>query len=167
SDRMADAFAIGPDRARHEMEITEQEFNRRKAFLEFRDDDARMLLGLRDLARKYADPVIEDLYRHFLSFGETSAFFQDPKVLERVKRMQKEYFLRLTEGEYGADYVADRLRIGTVHEHINLAPKWYLGAYNFYLRAVAMRLLEVMGKDPHRAFSTFLSMMKLVFMDIG
>ena len=37
---------------------------------------------------------------------------------------------------------ANRLRIGTVHEHINLAPKWYLGAYNFYLRAVAARLLE-------------------------
>ncbi|PYQ93608.1 MAG: transcriptional regulator, partial [Acidobacteria bacterium] len=76
-------------------------------------------------------------------------------------------FLRLTEGEYGADYVADRLRIGTVHEHINLAPKWYLGAYNFYLRAVAKRLLEMMGTNPQKAFSTFLSMMKLVFMDIG
>jgi len=151
----------------HEMEITEQEINRRKAFLEFRKEDADALRSLNEVAQRYADPVIEDLYRHFLSFDETRAFFADPKVLDRVKRMQKEYFLRLTEGEYGADYVADRLRIGTVHEHINLAPKWYLGAYNFYLRAVAMRLLEVMGKDPHRAFSTFLSMMKLVFMDIG
>ena len=151
----------------HEMEITEQEINRRKAFLEFRKEDADALRSLNEVAQRYADPVIEDLYRHFLSFDETRAFFIDPKVLDRVKRMQKEYFLRLTEGEYGADYVADRLRIGTVHEHINLAPKWYLGAYNFYLRAVGTRLLEVMGKDPHRAFSTFLSMMKLVFMDIG
>src|SRR5436309_14558854 len=81
--------------------------------------------------------------------------------------MQREYFLGLTEGQYGADYVADRLRIGTVHEHINLAPKWYLGAYNFYLRAVGARLLEMMGTNPQKAFSTFLSMMKLVFMDIG
>jgi rsbT co-antagonist protein RsbR len=151
----------------HEMEITAEEANRRKAFLEFRKEDADALRGLNEMAQRYADPVIEDLYRHFLSFDETRAFFVDPKVLDRVKRMQKEYFLRLTEGEYGADYVADRLRIGTVHEHINLAPKWYLGAYNFYLRAVGMRLLEVMGNNPQRAFSTFLSMMKLVFMDIG
>jgi rsbT co-antagonist protein RsbR len=160
SGRTAELFS-------HEMEITEAEVNRRKAFLEFRNEDAEALRGLNDVAQRYADPVIEDLYRHFLSFDETRAFFVDPKVLDRVKRMQKEYFLRLTEGEYGADYVADRLRIGTVHEHINLAPKWYLGAYNFYLRAVGMRLLEVMGKDPKRAFSTFLSLMKLVFMDIG
>jgi rsbT co-antagonist protein RsbR len=151
----------------HEMEITEHEVNRRKEFLEFHQDDAEALRSLKGVAQEYANPVIEDLYRHFLSFDETKAFFRDPKVLERVKRLQKEYFLRLTEGEYDADYVANRLRIGTVHEHINLAPKWYLGAYNFYLRAVAVRLLEALGTDPRKAFTTFLSLMKLVFMDIG
>jgi rsbT co-antagonist protein RsbR len=88
-------------------------------------------------------------------------------MLERVKRLQKDYFLRLTQGEYGADYVANRLKIGTVHERINLAPTWYLGAYNFYLRAVAARLQEAFEKDPQAAFSSFLSLMKLVFFDIG
>lgn len=150
-----------------EMEITEQEVARRKAFLEFSETDARALTVLNEIAKKYADPVIEDLYRHFLAYGETKAFFADPKVLDRVKRLQKEYFLRLTQGDYGIDYVANRLRIGTVHERINLAPEWYLGAYNFYLRAVANRLLEVSTKDPAQAFSSFLSLMKLVFLDIG
>lgn len=149
------------------LEITEEEIDRRKEFLEFHQRDVEVLKGLRDTARRYADPVIDDLYRHFLSFDETRAFFRDPRVLERVKRLQKEYFLGLTEGSYGGDYVADRLRIGTVHEHIDLAPKWYLGAYNFYLRAVGARLLEAFATEPQRAFSAFLSLMKLVFMDIG
>jgi len=149
------------------IEISEQEANARKQFLEFRQEDADTLRSLNDVARRYADPVIEDLYRHFLSFAETKAFFADPRVLDRVKQLQKEYFLRLTEGEYGADYLANRLRIGTVHEHINLAPKWYLGAYNFYLRGVATRLFEAFAKDPQKALSGFLSLMKLVFMDIG
>jgi rsbT co-antagonist protein RsbR len=70
-------------------------------------------------------------------------------------------------GDYGADYVANRLRIGTVHERINLDPKWYLGAYNFYLRAVASRLQEAFGNDTQKAFTSFLSLMKLVFLDIG
>jgi rsbT co-antagonist protein RsbR len=151
----------------HELRVSEEEVNRRKEFLEFSQEDADVLKNLREVAQRYADPVIEDLYKHFLSFDETRAFFRDPKVLERVKRLQKEYFLRLTDGEYGTDYVANRLRIGTVHEHINLAPKWYLGAYNFYLRAVALRLFEVFAKEPKQALNTFLSLMKLVFMDIG
>jgi rsbT co-antagonist protein RsbR len=54
-----------------------------------------------------------------------------------------------------------------VHERVNLAPKWYLGGYNFYLRAVAARLLETFADDPRAAFTSFLSLMKLVFFDIG
>ena len=165
---MAEARRPGMDGlAADSMEITDQEISRRKQFLEFRPDDAEVLRALGDVARRYADPVIEDLYRHFLSFDETREFFRDPRVLERVKQLQKEYFLRLTEGDYGADYVANRLRIGTVHEHINLAPKWYLGAYNFYLRAVALRLNEAFPREPVKALSAFLSLMKLVFLDIG
>ncbi len=166
--QMIDTYAPRRDQAfRRGLEITDRELSRRKAFLEFREEDAQTLLGLKEIAEKYADPVIEDFYRHLLSFDETRAFFADPEVLERVKRLQKEYFLRLTEGDYGADYVADRLRIGTVHEHINLAPKWYLGGYSFYLGRVAGRLVEAFPTDPLRAFKVFLSLMKLVFLDIG
>ena len=150
-----------------DMDVSEQEVALRKAFLEFRQDDVEALKSLREVAQRYVDPVVEDLYTHFLSFEDTKAFFRDPKVLDRVKRLQKEYFLRLTDGLYDASYVRNRLRIGTVHEHINLAPKWYLGAYNFYLRAVALHLFDAFPKDPRKAVNTFLSLMKLVFMDIG
>jgi len=150
-----------------DMEVNEQEILRRKEFLDFREEDAAALRRLNTIAQRDADPMIDDLYRHFLSFHETKAFFQDPKVLERVKRLQKEYFLRLTDGEYGADYVANRLRVGTVHERINLAPKWYLGAYSYYLRGVASRLQEAFADEPKQALAAFLSLMKLVFLDIG
>ena len=150
-----------------DMELSEHEAKRRKAFLEFREEDVENLKGLNQLAEHYADPVIDDFYRHFLSFEETRAFFDDPNVLARVKKLQKDYFLRLTQGSYDAEYVANRLRIGTVHERINLAPKWYLGAYNFYLRAVARRLFDAFPDDPRRALTSFMSLMKLVFLDIG
>jgi len=150
-----------------EMELTDQEIARRKEFLEFRNEDIQRLKEANLVAQRYADPVIEDLYKHFLSFPETREFFEDPKVLDRVKRMQKEYFLRLTHGDYSRAYIDDRLKIGAVHERINLVVKWYLGAYNFYLRAVANRLFEAFSKDSDKALTTFLSLMKVVFLDIG
>ena len=150
-----------------EMDVDDAEVARRKEFLQFGEEDERTLQGLREIARKYAEPVIEDFYRHILSFEETRAFFRDPEVLDRVKRLQKEYFLRLTEGDYGREYVANRLRIGTAHERINLAPKWYLGMYNHYLRLVAHRLLEAFPGEPAKALTSFLALMKLVFLDIG
>jgi rsbT co-antagonist protein RsbR len=150
-----------------ELEIDDDEVALRKAFLQFGDEDVETLKGLRDIARRYAEPVIEDFYRHVMSFEETRSFFRDPRTLERVKALQKEYFLRLTEGDYGRQYVANRLRIGTAHERINLAPKWYLGMYNHYLRLVATRLLEAFPGDPARAFTSFMALMKVVFLDIG
>ena len=151
----------------HEMDIDEEEVAKRKAFLEFGEADVEKLKDLNEVARSYATPVIEDFYRHLLSFEETRAFFTEQKMLDHVKRMQTEYFLRLTDGDYGSDYVANRLKIGAVHERVNLAPKWYLGAYMFYLRAVATRLLETFSGDPAKALDVFLSLMKLVFLDIG
>jgi rsbT co-antagonist protein RsbR len=164
---MAEATHLRFDSRFQEEDLSDDEVEQRKAFLEFREEDARTLKELGHVARKYAGPVIEDLYRHFLSFEETKAFFRDASVLEHVKKMQTQYFIRLTEGDYGREYVANRLRIGRVHERVNLAPKWYLGAYNFYLRAVARRLLDSFSDDPTKAFSHFLTLMKLVFLDIG
>jgi rsbT co-antagonist protein RsbR len=147
--------------------VDEEDVARRKAFLEFGDDDVEALKGFREIARKYAEPVIEEFYGHILSFPETKRFFEDPRTLERVKRLQKDYFVRLTEGDYGTDYVANRLRIGAVHERVDLEPKWYLGMYAFYLRQVAARLLDAFTGEPAKAFASFSSLLKLVFLDIS
>ncbi|MBI4493269.1 MAG: STAS domain-containing protein [Chloroflexi bacterium] len=149
------------------MEITGEEIERRKAFLEFGDEDVERLMSMNELAQQYADSVIEAFYRHLLSFEEGRAFFPDPALLERVKRKQKAYFVRLTQGNYGPQYVEDRLRIGLLHERINLPTKLYLGMYNFYLRTVASYLLEAYPQDSKKAFGLFLSLLKLVFLDIN
>jgi rsbT co-antagonist protein RsbR len=148
-------------------EISEQELVRRKDFLEFGDADVSNLAEINELAQRYADAVIEDFYKHLLSFEETRSFFHDPHVLQRVKNAQQEYFLRLTQGKYDLAYVENRLGIGAIHERIDLPIKSYLGMYNFYLRAVSNRLSEAYQDQPERGRVTFLSLMKLTFLDIG
>jgi rsbT co-antagonist protein RsbR len=86
------------------IDINEQELMRRKDFLEFRDDDVDNLAAINEVARRYTDSVIEDFYKHQLSFEEIHAFFRDPQVLQRVKSAQQNYFLRLTQGTYDLAY---------------------------------------------------------------
>lgn len=149
------------------IDVSEQELARRKAFLEISDADVENITGINDLARRYADRVIEDFYRHLLSFEETRAFFGDDQLLQRVKGQQKEYFLRLTQGNYDLAYMQNRLTVGAVHERIGLPMKSYLGMYNYYLRAVAARLVDAFQKQPKQAWAAFLSLTKLTFLDIG
>jgi rsbT co-antagonist protein RsbR len=149
------------------LDLTEQEIAQRKAFLEFGDDDVQRLKALHAVAQDYADGVIDDFYKHLLDHEESKKFFTDPAVLARVKAAQKQYFLRLTQGNYDAAYVEDRLRIGVVHERINLPFELYLGAYNFYLRIVTLRLVETYQRQPQQAVGTLESLVKLVFFDMG
>ena len=149
------------------MGITADEIERRKRYLEFEAVDEERLKAVNQLARDYAEPVIEAFYRHLTRFPDTKAFFANPATLERVKRLQVQYFLRLTQGAYDAAYAEERLKIGAVHERIGLDVKYYLGSYNLYLREVATRLLGAFPGDVDKAFETYLSLMKLVFFDIG
>ncbi|MGJ0485843.1 MAG: protoglobin domain-containing protein [Methylomicrobium sp.] len=150
-----------------EIGITEKEISKRRAFLELGDEDIGELISINSLAQEYADPVLEDFYKHLLSFEETSVFFQNSELLERVKRAQKAYFSRLTQGNYDKAYIEDRLKIGAVHERIGLPMKAYLGMYNFYLRNVANRLFDAYTDEPAKALRAYLSLLKVVFLDMG
>ena len=156
-----------PNRVPEGLPITDEGIAQRKAFLEFEAEDERRLKDVNEIARRYADAVIDDFYTHLMAFEDTAAYFRDSRVLRRVKNLQKQYFLRLTEGEYDRDYVQNRVNIGAVHERIGLPVNSYLGMYNFYLRAVASKLMEAFPKKPDVAVRSFLSLMKLTFLDIG
>ncbi len=150
-----------------EMGLDNEEIARRKEFLELRETDIERLRGLHQLAAQYANSVIQEFYDHLLAFEEGRAFFKDPAVLERVKIAQKNYFLELTEGTYDQDYIQGRLKIGLAHERINLPVKLYLGMYNFYLRAIAKRFLAARKDNAKKAFDDFISLLKIVFLDLG
>jgi rsbT co-antagonist protein RsbR len=156
ADELADAIGLGSD-----------ELARRKRFLEFDDDDVQRLEGMYDLTHEHVDAVIEAFYEHLLSFPETASFFRDPRLLEHVKGRQKDYFIRLTQGDYDEDYLAERLQLGSIHERIGLPVRSFLGMYAFYLRQIAALLVKEHPGDPERAFETFHSLTKLLFLDIG
>ena len=149
------------------MNITEQQLERRKQFLQFGPEDEERLRKLAPLAESYADEVIEAFYQHLLSFEEMRAFFPDDALLAHVKAKQKAYFIRLTQGNYDLNYVEERLRIGAVHEQIELPMRFYLSMYNFYLREVWKHLCEIDRIHPDEAMATFFSLMKLTFLDIS
>ena len=150
-----------------EMNINEEDIARRKEWLEFTEKDVSHLEELNSIAEGYAEELIRLLNAHFKKFDESSQIFDNPEVLQRVKVLQKEYFLRLTQGNYDKEYIEERLRIGSVHASIGLDVKWYLGAYNFYVQTVGKKIFEAFKDNPEKIKELFLSLIKLVFMDIG
>ena len=150
-----------------ELRIDAQEIVRRKAFLKFDKTDVGLLTDiharLHDASRRFVD----DFYAHMLKFEETRRFIPDTPSLERLKRNQMAYFNGLTAGDYGPQYILHRLRVGVVHQHIGLEPKWYIGSYSQYLVWLLPELWRLLGNDPDKFLATYHALIKIALLDMG
>lgn len=96
-----------------------------------------------------------------------SDLIRDEAALERLKAMQGRYFDSLTEGCYGPEYVADRLKVGHAHHRAGLEPKWYIGAYRKYLSAFMPALKRIFWHDDEKLSQAQDALLKIVFFDMG
>ena len=127
--------------------IDAAEVARRKAFLALGEKDAAALRELHGLLREVKPGIADAFYNHLLSFEETRALLPDAAAVERLKRAQAVYFDSLTAGDYGWDYIQNRLRVGVAHERVGLEPKWYIGAYSKYLSGLLPEIWRVLDGD--------------------
>ncbi|MFN8545824.1 MAG: protoglobin domain-containing protein [Candidatus Binatia bacterium] len=134
------------------------------AFFELGPEDAAALVTLRPLAERAADEVVEQFYAHLQRFPELETLLRAvPGRIERLKDVQRDYFLSLTDGRLDADYFESRLRVGDAHQGAGLRPMWYLGAFSRLLR-LALRTLLRDVEDPHTV-PALEALTKLVFLD--
>lgn len=148
--------------------LGDKEIALRKAWLEFTfDDEAMIREEIDSLVSSRLDELMDSMYSHFLSFEDTRSFFPDPEILRRAKSAQKEYFIRLTKGNYDTSYVHDRLKVGSTHHRIDLDPKWYIGAYNRVLSFLFPMLIERFKNNSAKLIKALSALLKLIFFDMG
>ena len=152
---------------RRTLGLDETERSERKDFLQLTPEDEERIAQLQTLFERTARETVESFYEHLLRFEKARAFFPTRELLERVKALQAQYFVRLSEGNYDDEYFEDRLHVGEIHHRISLHPKWYLGMYSFYIQHVAQLIREEYADRPAEAWEAFLSLAKLIMLDIG
>lgn len=147
--------------------VTEDDVIRRKQWLEMGEADEHILATDIDaLINHRIDELMAFMYEHFLAFEDTRSFFPDDQTLIRAQTAQKAYFERLTKGNYNADYVIDRLRVGSTHYNIELGPNWYLGAYNRAIGWILPLILDKFSNDGPRLQATLKALLKIIFFDM-
>src|SRR5215469_2052201 len=96
------------------LKLDEEELKNRLAFYELTDEDFKRLTSLKSFAERWTHDITEGLYQLIMGQPESRTFFPDQATLNRVKKLQNTYFLRLFSGRYDLDYVRDRLVVGMV-----------------------------------------------------
>lgn len=141
--------------------------DRRRAFLEITDADAKNLRKLHVALNNLTSEFSEGFIDHLLSFKETRQFLQDSNTVEHLKKILASYFGRLTEGNYDQEYFHDRLRVGIVHQRMGLSLELYIGAYCKYLCGLVPIILEQTSENHEGCLSTCLSLIKVVLLDMS
>jgi hypothetical protein len=147
------------------LEVSLDEWERRKAFYGFDQEDAKRLLSLKEKATEFVDEVVSELYKTLEWFKETRSILDRLESIEPLKAAQKRYFLELFDGEYGEEYLRERLKIGRVHHHIGLEMEWYLGAYTHYYQLVHERIMQLYQNNPAEGLAIAESLHKLIVLD--
>jgi PAS domain S-box-containing protein len=141
------------------------ERERRLQFLSLTEHDQALLKALRPLFQKHVQTIVDAFYEHLLSFPETAQLLRDRTTVQRLKRLQRDYLMRITEGNYDDQYFENRLWIGQAHERVGLSPRWYLLAYSHYFKLITPLIREDYAGDPQRAHESILALEKVFMLD--
>jgi signal transduction histidine kinase len=147
--------------------LTGAEVARRKRFLELTPVDEARLRDAHGRLQQNAGEIIEKFYEYLLAHEHTRSVLSTPGLIEKLKKLQAQYFSELTAGVYDLAYFENRLKVGLAHQRVGLSPEWYLGAYNKYLHIASDVLSRSYGRDYEGFFQTMTSLTKVIYLDMG
>ncbi len=149
-----------------EMGIDAAEVTQRKEFLELGAPDVALLQNIHVQISEARQGFAEGFYEYLRGIDELKGLLRDDETVAHLKRAHDLYFSQLTEGEYNWGYVKNRLKVGMVHSHIGLEPKWYVGAYRKYLSDMLRAVWDITNGGREQFIATFDALLKIVVFDI-
>ncbi|MFW1951909.1 GGDEF domain-containing protein [Acinetobacter beijerinckii] len=128
-----------------QMHISSDEIEYRKSLLCLSNVELQRMMQLGNKLEHLFDQVIIDFYQQQTSISEIATLIGDVDTLSRLQRAQRQYLTELFSGNYDANYVNNRLRIGLVHKRIGVEPKLYLSAIYQLKYRLIMLINEQLG----------------------
>jgi heme-based aerotactic transducer len=148
------------------LDVGDARWNELLAFCQLNRSDLRLLADAAP-PDAVARTVPDVFYRHVLAQPELREIIERNSSVERLARTLERYFRGLWSGEYGPERLAQILRIGLVHDRINLPIGAFIGAVVRLDRVAMPFLVERFGDDPGRLAQTLLAYRKLTTADVA
>ena len=135
-----------------EFGINAENLAARRAFIRLTANEAKAMVELIPWARSVAKEISKEFYDWQFQFPGTLKFFTTfakrhgltmTSLREKLESAQAGYFVSLFEGaasEWGLEYFESRLKVGEVHNRIDLPMKWYVGSYSELRRLATVHL---------------------------
>ncbi len=105
----------------------------RTRFLEIDSSTRAALAEFRPTLTAVLPGILRDFYGHLRAWPRLAAMFDGSAAMDRAAAAQARHWERLFSGRFDADYMQSVRRVGLIHSHIGLEPRFYIGGYAFVL----------------------------------
>ena len=150
-----------------QQKITGREIRRRKEFFGFTREHVDTLRQALPLVEENVERIVDQFYRHILSFSEIDRLIGDAETLKKLRNHQRMYTLSLFQGVYDEEYVHGRLRIGIVHKRIGVDPKLYVSAIQNLGEVLKRFIIDDGEADVDTIMQLFSAIDKLLLFDLS
>ncbi len=132
--------------------MTEESLALRRQFIRLGEEERDELLRLIPWVDEVGETLVREFYDWQFAFPPTLAIFEQRAGIRgmslgtlrrHLESAQLAYFRSMFEGarsHWGVEYFERRMKVGWVHNQINLPFKWYVGAYAELSRLVRVHL---------------------------
>ena len=157
--------------------IDESNLATRREFIRLGEEERTLLAELAPWAQSVAAAMAKDFYDWQFEFGPTRRFFESyaqhhgmstSQVRQTLERAQAGYLTQIFDGAeegWGVDYFERRLKVGAIHDKINLPFKWYIGSYSELQRLTSIYLRKTF-KEPKKIGAAEQAIFKVFNYDI-
>ncbi len=149
------------------LQLNAHDIERRKTFVDFRPDDLSRIAAIKDLVVDNAERYGATFFDHLAGIEEAAGLIRNRNLLEQAKRLKHEHLIAMVQGDYGRDYMEQRVRLGVLYSRAGLDVRVFLGAFHVLMRAVGVDVMKHFAAAPAEGFETFISLKKIGFLDIG
>ena len=111
------------------------------AFLRLTEEDRRLLRESSAQISALLPDILDQFYKHVLSFEHTSDMFTNEAHVTHAKSAQRRHWESMFTGRFDEEYEASVQRIGKAHSSLGLEHGWYVGAYSVVKQVLFQRLI--------------------------
>ncbi len=137
-------------------------FREIKAHYDFKEEDERRLLALRDIMLERADRAMESLHAWILKTKEATRFFTEESVKTHVFEAQKRWFIDLFSGNYDSRYYERLIKIGQRHLKASVDAHFMNRAINIMRNFCISTINEYYIDNPEERIRAIISVDKIL-----
>lgn len=151
----------------HLLEITDANIERRKRIVGLQPDDVMRILAVKKPIAEHIDQHAAAFFDFLADLDEAAPLFRNQSLLDEAKRLKHEHLIAMVQGDYGRNYVDQRIRLGSLYGRAALEHRVFVGAFQQLMQSIGDTIMQHFKTDSAAGFAHLTSLNKVAFFDLG